>query len=130
MVKPGWIRASVVVVVSAGVVVAGGVAAGGAEAAGVNRRPVCNSRNFNLPTAVGGQVTIPVLDHAADPDVTPVRLVSVSDRGWPRLGTVVISDNGTPHVPNDDVLVFTRTENIGTASLYWGVSNVPPPENG
>jgi len=56
----------------------------------------------------------------------------------------VISDNGTPTVPNDDVLVFTRTSpDPGTVYLYWTVSDgslsaqcvsdasdVPPPDNG
>lgn len=142
MVTMNWKLVSVVAV-SAGVLAGGVVAAGGADAAGVNRRPVCNSTYFNVPTPVGASVNVRVLDFAADPDLTPVRLVSVFDVGWPRLGTVVISDSGTPGVPGDDVLVFTRTENTGTASLYWTVSdgslsaqcsayasNVPPPENG
>lgn len=143
MVRSRWVGGPLVLV-SAGVMAVGVVvAAGGADAAGVNRRPVCNSTYFNVPTPVGASVSVPVLDFAADPDLTPVRLVSVFDVGWPRLGTVVISDSGTPGVPGDDVLVFTRTENVGTASLYWTVSdgslsaqcsayasNVPPPDNG
>jgi hypothetical protein len=131
--------------VTAGLATAAVVAATGGAAAATtaNRRPVCNSIAFNLPTAVGGKVTIPVTDYAADPDLTPVRLVSVFNGGSP-IGTVVISDNGTPTVTNDDVLAFTRTSAAtGSVYLYWTVSDgslsaqcvaqasdVPPPPNG
>jgi len=134
------------VAASAAVTVAGVLAAtslgGSASAATPNRRPICNGLGFNLP-AVGGKVTIPVTDVAADPDLTPVRLVSVVDYGSP-IGTATISDNGTPTILNDDVLVFTLTSATpGTVYLYWTVSdgslsaqclsdatNEPPPENG
>ncbi|MDG4764383.1 hypothetical protein O7632_09745 [Solwaraspora sp. WMMD406] len=93
-----------------------------ATAAGENRRPICNSIGFNLPTTVGGTVTIPVTDVAADPDLNPVALVSVF--GGAPLGTVVISDNSTPDISHDDVLIFTRTSSgQGSAHLYWTVSD-------
>jgi hypothetical protein len=93
-----------------------------ASASSVNRRPVCNDIGFNLPAPIGSQVQIPVTDVAADPDLTPVELVSVF--GGAPAGTAVISDNGTPSIPNDDVIVFTRTS---TSTLpvyvYWTVSD-------
>ncbi|TDO29858.1 hypothetical protein EV643_14325 [Kribbella sp. VKM Ac-2527] len=130
---------------SAGVLAAAPLLVGGGNGSGtqaVNRRPICDNLGFSLPSTVGGQVRIPVTDVAADPDVTPVRLVSVF--GGAPVGSAVISDNGTPAVLNDDILVFTRTSpEPGTVFLYWTVSDgsssaqcgshasdEPPPENG
>jgi hypothetical protein len=113
-----------------------------AQASTPNRPPICNNLDFTLPNAVGAKVTIQVMDVAADPDLTPVRLVSVVNVS--NIGTVAISDNGTPTVPGDDTLVFTLTSSTpGTVTLYWTISdgslkaqcaayasNVPPPDNG
>ena len=96
-------------------------------------RPICNSLNFNIPSAVGQRVLIPTHQFAADPDVTPVRLASVF--GGSNLGRVTISGN--------DVL-FTRTNSsTGTATIFWTISdgtlsaqctatgsNAPPPPGG
>jgi hypothetical protein len=138
MVTRNWKHVSIAAM-AAGALAAGVVTAGGgAEAAGPNRRPICNSLPwFTLPSTVGGQVEIPVLDHAADPDVEAVRLVSVFSSGVGPLGTAQITDNGTR-------LVFTRTNaGPGTAEVYWTVSdgsltaqcqahtsNMPDPDNG
>ncbi len=125
------------VAATAGVAVAGvlvviavvGPAAGGTA----NIRPICNSLYFNPPAGVGGKVTVPVHEFAADPDVTPVKLVSVF--GGAPLGTAAISGND---------LVFTLTSSTpGEAYLYWTVSdgslnaqcvawtsNAPPLDNG
>ena len=98
-----------------------GGATGVANAAGPNRRPICNHTFANVPP-LGGKVTIRVTDYAADPDLTPVSLVAVS--GGAPLGTTVISNNGTPTIPNDDVLVFTRTTNAEVqVYIYWTVSD-------
>ncbi|MCI0689917.1 MAG: hypothetical protein L0Y54_22165 [Sporichthyaceae bacterium] len=113
----------------------------GALAAGTNRRTICNGTYANVPP-LGQSVTIPVTDFAADPDLTPISLVSVFGGG--QLGTVVIPNNGTPSIPNDDVLVFTRTTNAEVlVFIYWTVSdgaltaqcsvaidNSIPPDNG
>ncbi|MFY1636779.1 hypothetical protein ACN27F_26470 [Solwaraspora sp. WMMB335] len=94
----------------------------GATTSADNRRPVCKSIGFNLPTTVGGTVTIPVTDYAADPDLTPISLVGVF--GGAPLGSVAISDSGTSATTNDDVLIFTRTSGSrGSAHLYWTVSD-------
>lgn len=96
-------------------------------------RPICNSLFFNIPPAVGQRVLIPTHQFAADPDVTPVKLVSVF--GGSNLGSVAISGN--------DVL-FTRTSgSTGTATIFWTISdgtlsaqctatgsNAPPPPGG
>jgi hypothetical protein len=135
------VLAAAVAVAVAGVLAAVDLS-GPAAAAPANRRPICNNLGFNLPP-LGGSVRIPVLDVSADPDLTPVRLVSVFNGGSP-IGTVTISDNGTPTVPGDDVLVFTLTSATpGTVVLYWTISdgsltaqcqsyasNEPPPDNG
>lgn len=135
----------IAVAASAGVVVVGvpqAVAFGTAGATTANRRPICNDLGFNLPPTVGGRVTIPVTDVAADPDLRPIRLVSVF--GGAPVGSAVISDNGTPTITNDDVLRFRRTNAApGTVYLYWTVSDgslsaqcvstatdVPPEDNG
>lgn len=121
--------------VAVGAALAVGIIGGPVGAATQDLRPICNNLNFNLPTAAGTSVTIPVNQFAADPDVTPVRLVSVFPTSTP-LGTVAISG---------DVLVFTLTSSAtGSVDLYWTVSdsagltaqcqalasNVPPPDNG
>jgi hypothetical protein len=104
---------------------AGGIAvAGSTDAAATlpNRRPVCNDIGFNIPTTVGARVRVPVTDVAADPDLTAVRLTSVF--GGAPVGSAVISSNGTPTIPNDDVLVFTRTSTTRlSVYLYWTVSD-------
>jgi hypothetical protein len=142
MVKGISVLAASLVVTVVGVLAVASVS-GPVAAATANRRPVCNSLGFNLPTTVGTKVVIPVTDVAADPDLTPVHLVSVFN-GGSAIGTVSISDNGTPTIFNDDVLVFTLTSTTpGTVVLYWTVSdgslsaqcqsyasNVPPPDNG
>jgi hypothetical protein len=56
-----------------------------------NLRPICNNLYFNPPAEVGGKVIIPVHEFAADPDVTPVQLVSVF--GGAPIGTAAISGN-------------------------------------
>jgi Bacterial Ig domain len=87
--------------------------AGSSDAATANRRPICNNIGFTAPTAVGGKVTIPVLNVAADPDLTPVRLVSAF--GGSPVGTAQIVNNS---------LEFTRTSTAqGEVTLYWTVSD-------
>jgi hypothetical protein len=89
------------------------VVASSSDATTINRRPICNDIGFNQPTTVGGTVTIPVLDVAADPDLTPVRLVEVF--GGAPVGSALISNNA---------LVFTRTTTTRTSVyLYWTVSD-------
>lgn len=98
------------------------VASVNAAASTENRRPVCNNIGFNIPRSVGAGVQIPVTDVAADPDLTRVRVTSVF--GGAPVGSAVISDSGTPTVPNDDVLVFTRTSTTRlSVYLYWNVSD-------
>jgi hypothetical protein len=96
-------------------------------------RPICNNVGFTIPAGVGQKVTIPTHQFAADPDVTPVKLVSVF--GGSNLGTVAIAGND---------LVFTRTKAVtGTVTLFWTItdgtlsaqcqasaSNLPPPPSG
>ncbi len=115
-------------------IIAASALIGPAAGATADLRPICNNLGFNLPSSVGGTVTIPVHTVAADPDVTPVKLVSVFN-GGSAIGTVAISGND---------LVFTLTSSTpGTVTLYWTISdgtltaqcqsyasNVPPPNNG
>jgi hypothetical protein len=115
-------------------------AANDAGAATPNLRPICNELDFAMP-AVGQSALIPVGQAAADPDLDPIRLVSVF--GGSNLGTVVIADNGAPG-PGTAAIRFTLTSSTpGTVTLYWTVSdgsltaqcgsqasNVPPPDNG
>jgi len=120
-----------VVLTIAGVVVAGGLT-GPATAATVNRRPICNSIYFNLPNA-GGSVVIPVLDFAADPDLTPVRVVSVS--GQSGIGTVTITGSGllftlTANFPVTVWLNWTISDGALTATCSASATNEQPPENG
>jgi hypothetical protein len=116
-------------------------AAGNAGAATANLGPICNDLAFNLPTSGHGSVSIPVGQAAADPDLDPIRLVSVF--GGSNLGTVVISNTGASG-PGTAALKFTLTSSTpGTVDLFWTVSdgsltaqcvsrasNVPPPPNG
>lgn len=114
--------AAPIVLAVAGLVIASSPHGSAAQAAVPNRRPVCNNIYFNLPSAVGDSVTIPVTDVAADPDLTPIRLTDVF--GGAPIGSATISDNGTPTIPNDDVLVFTRASSTrGSVTLYWTVSD-------
>jgi hypothetical protein len=117
-------------------------AANDAGAATPNLRPICNNLNFNLPASVGGSVSVPVGQFAADPDLDPIRLVSVFNAGN-NIGTVAISDTGASG-PGTAALTFTLTSSApGTVDLLWTVSdgslqaqcgsfasNVPPPPNG
>jgi hypothetical protein len=96
-------------------------------------RPICNNLFFNIPTSVGQRVLIPTHAFAADPDVTPIKLVSIF--GGTNLGKPTISGN--------DIL-FTRTStNTGTTTIFWTISdgtltaqctasgtNAPPPPGG
>jgi hypothetical protein len=128
--------AGLVAVTAAAVLTAGGEAG----AATPNLRPICNELDFAMPAA-GGSVLIPVGQAAADPDLDPVRLVSVSGGG--NAGTVAIANTGASG-PGTAAIVFTLTSSTPvTVSLYWTVSdgslqaqcgsfasNVPPPDNG
>lgn len=141
----GWVRpwrvaatAGLVAVAAAAVLTAGG----GAGAATSNLRPICNERDFSLPASVGGSVSIPVGQVAADPDLDPIRLVSVFNAGE-NIGTVAISNSGASG-PGTAALTLTLTSSTpGTVDLLWTVSdgsltaqcgsfasNVPPPDNG
>jgi hypothetical protein len=105
------------------VAVAAVLAAGGAAgAAAANLRPICNNLNFNLPTSVGGSVSIPVGQFAADPDLDPITLVSVFN-GGNNIGTVTISNTGASG-PGTAALKFTLTgSQTGSVFLYWTVSD-------
>ena len=138
--RPPWVVAATgLVVVAAAVVLATG---GDAGATTANLRPICNNMNFNLPTAVGGSVVIPVGQFAADPDLDPITPVSVFN-GGSNIGTVAISNTGASG-PGTAALTFKLTSSAtGSVALYWTVSdgsltaqcqadasNVPPPNNG
>jgi hypothetical protein len=117
-------------------------AAGGARAATPNIQPICNNTYFNLPASVGGSVSIPVGQFAADPNLDPIRLVSVFN-GGSNIGTVAISNTGASG-PGTAALSFKLTSSTpGSVYLYWTVSdgsltaqclanasNVPPPPGG
>jgi hypothetical protein len=131
--KRAAILATGVFLAVAGIV---GTAAAGGPPAGetANLRPICNGFYFNMP-AIGGTVTISVRPYAADPDLTPVSLVSVFNAGAP-IGTV--------RVAGQHELEFTLTSSTpGTVYLYWTISdgsltaqcsatgsNEEPPDNG
>jgi len=116
-------------------------AANAAGAATPNLGPICNEFDFGMP-AVGQSVTIPVGQRAADPDLDPIRLVSVSNAGA-NIGTVVIANNGASG-PGTAAIKFTLTSSTpGVVNLQWAVSdgslqagcgsfasNVPPPDIG
>jgi hypothetical protein len=139
LVRQSWVAAATGLVV---VAVAAVLSGGGAGAATTNLRPVCNERDFSLPASVGESVSIPVGQFAADPDLDPIRLVSVFNAGE-NIGTVVISNTGASS-PGAAALKFTLTSSTpGTVDLLWTVSdgslqaqcgsyasNVPPPPNG
>jgi hypothetical protein len=126
------------VVAAAAVLTAGG----DAGAATANLRPICNNLYFNLPTSVGGSVSIPVGQFAADPNLDSIRLVSVFN-GGSNIGTVTISNTGASG-PGTAALSFKLTSSTpGSVFLYWTVSdgslnaqcqanasNVPPPPGG
>ncbi len=140
LLRPWWVAATTGLVVAAAAAVL--AAGGGAGAATTNLRPICNERDFSLPTSVGESVTIPVGQFAADPDLDPIRLVSVFNAGE-NIGTVAISNTGASG-PGTAALTFTLTSSApGTVDLLWTVSdgslqaqcgsyasNVPPPPNG
>ncbi len=139
LLRPWWVAVTTGLVVAAAVAVLSG---GGAGAATANLRPICNERDFSLPASVGGSVSIPVGQFAADPDLDPIRLVSVFNAGN-NIGTVAISNTGASG-PGTAALTFTLTSSApGTVDLLWTVSdgslqaqcgsfasNVPPPPNG
>jgi hypothetical protein len=125
------------------VATAAGLSAGGdARAATANLRPICNNTYFNLPTSVGGSVSIPVGQVAADPNLDSIRLVSVFN-GGSNIGTVAISNSGASG-PGTAALSFKLTSSTpGSVFLYWTISdgsldaqcqasasNVPPPPGG
>jgi hypothetical protein len=125
------------------VATAAGLTAGGdARAATPNVAPICNNTYFNLPTSVGGSVSVPVGQFAADPNLDSIRLVSVFN-GGSNIGTVTISNTGASG-PGTAALSFKLTSSTpGTVYLYWNVSdgsliaqctasasNVPAPPNG
>jgi hypothetical protein len=131
-------RASILVLAASlpAAAVLAGSAFGGPAGATANLRPICNGVFFNMPGRVGDTVTISIRALAADPDLTPVRLVSAANFGAP-IGTVRIA--------GDHELEFTLTSSTpGTVYLYWTVSdgslsswqcsatgsNEEPPENG
>ena len=139
LVRPRRVAATTgLVVVAAAAVLTGG----GAGAATPNLRPICNERDFSLPASMGESVSIPVGLVAADPDLDPIRLVSVFNAGS-SIGTVAISNSGASG-PGTAALTFTLTSSTpGTVDLLWTVSdgslqaqcgsfasNVPPPDNG
>jgi hypothetical protein len=109
-------RPGAAVALAAGVSISAAAGGGGGSASGTQAadlRPICNNLGFNLPTSAGQSVTIPTHSVAADPDVTPVKLISVF--GGSNLGTVAISVND---------LVFTRTNpSPGSVTLYWTISD-------
>ncbi len=100
-----------------------------------NLRPICNDFIFNMPGRVDESVTISIRPYAADPDLTPVRLVSAANYG---------AQIGTVRVAGDHELEFTlKTSTPGTVWLYWTISdgsltthcfvygsNEEPPDNG
>jgi hypothetical protein len=122
---------------AAGVVAAGGLAAsagvGGAAHTTANLRPLCDTVYFNPPATVGGKVIIPVHEFAADPDVTPVQLVSVF--GGAPLGTARISGNDveftlTSSTPGETYVYWTFSDGSLTAQCTAYGSNAEPPDNG
>jgi hypothetical protein len=116
-------------------IIAAAAADGPAKGATANLRPICNGVFFNMPAQVGDTVTFSVRPYAADPDLTPVTLVSAFNAGAP-IGTVRIA--------GQHELEFTLTSSTrGTVYLYWTVSdgsltaqcvstgsNEEPPDNG
>ena len=116
-------------------IVAAAAAGGRAADATTNLRPICNGVFFNMPAQVGDTVTISIRPYAADPDLTPVTLVSAFNAGAP-IGTVRIA--------GQHELEFTLTSSTrGTVYLRWTVSdgsltaqclstgsNEEPPDNG
>src|SRR5262249_61505659 len=102
---------------------AGQPAANAAGAATPNLGPICNEFDFGMP-AVGQSVTIPVGQRAADPDLDPIRLVSVFNAGA-NIGTVVIANNGASG-PGTAAIKFTLTSSTpGGVNLQWPVSHRP-----
>jgi hypothetical protein len=116
-------------------IIAAAAAGGTATGTTANLRPICNGVFFNMPAQVGDTVTISIRPYAADPDLTPVTLVSAFNAGAP-IGTVRIA--------GQHELEFTLTSSTrGTVYLYWTVSdgsltaqcvstgsNEEPPDNG
>jgi hypothetical protein len=130
--KPISLVAAAAGVAAAGMLIASALV-GQAAGATANLRPICNSLYFNPPAAVGGKVTIPVHEFAADPDVTPVKLVSVF--GGSPIGTAAISGNDlvftlTSSTPGETYLYWTISDGSLTAQCVAYGSNAPPPDNG
>jgi hypothetical protein len=132
--KRTWILTVPASIAAAGLLAATAVG-GPAAGATANFRPLCDTVWFPMPARVGETVTISIRAFAADPDLTPVKLVSAFNAGAP-IGTVRIA--------GDHELEFTLTSDTpGTVYLYWTVSdgsltaqcsatgsNEPPPDNG
>lgn len=119
-VRPWRVAAATGLVVAAAA--AGLTASSEAGAATPNLRPICNNLNFGLPGSVGQSVSIPVGQFAADPDLDPIRLVSVFN-GGNNIGTVAISNTGASG-PGTAALRFTLTSTApGTVELNWTVSD-------
>ena len=112
------------------------VAAGGtAQGTTTNLRPICNGVFFNMPARVGDTVTISVRPYAADPDLTPVTLVSAFNAGAP-IGTVRIAGQReleftlTSSTPGTVYLRWTVSDGSLTAQCSATGSNEEPPDNG
>lgn len=79
-----------------------------------NLRPICNDFGFNMP-GVGESVTISIRPYAADPDLTPIRLVSAANYG---------AQIGTVRVVGDHEFEFTLTSSTpGAVWLYWTITD-------
>ena len=131
--KPISILAAAATLFAAAAALVAVFAAGPAAGQTPNLRPICNNFYFNPPSNAGQSVIAPAHQFAADPDVTPIKLVSAFASGG--LGTVKISGND---------LVFTRTSSSpGATTIYWTISDgtlqaqcqasasaFPPPPNG
>jgi hypothetical protein len=137
MFKATLARRTSIVAATAGLVAATVLAAsavvGGAVGATENIRPICDNTYFNPPSTVGGTVIIPVHKFAADPDVTPVKLVSLFVTG--SLGTARIVGNDveftlTSSTPADARIYWTFSDGSLTAQCTAYGSNEELPENG
>src|SRR6266511_3900635 len=96
-------------------ILAANAVAGQARGTTANLRPICNNNVFNMPASLGETVTISIRAFAADPDVTPVKLVAAANYG---------AQIGTVRVAGDHELEFTLTSSTpGTVNLYWTISD-------
>jgi hypothetical protein len=137
MLKTTLARRLSIVTAAAGAVTAGVLAVsmvgGAAAGATANLRPICNDMWFNPPEQVGGTVTVPVHEFVADPDVTPVQLVSLF--GGAPLGTARIVGNDieftlTSSTPGETYVYWTASDGELTVQCSSYTSNEPPPDNG